>query len=130
MNVYADTSALVKLVVKEQESRALHEWITSTKPTIITNDLARTELLRAVRKTAPGRLTRARAVLDATEPMTIPTEVFDQAGVLAPDHLRSLDAIHIASALTLGDDLHALVAYDIRILAAAHAHGLRTVTPS
>lgn len=130
ITVYADTSALVKLVVYERESHALHEWITTEKPTVITSDLSRTELLRAVRRVAPDRLTRARSVLGGTEVLTMPTSVFDQAGGLAPDHLRSLDALHIASALTLGDDLHAILAYDSRMIVAAHSHGLKTISPS
>jgi predicted nucleic acid-binding protein len=97
---------------------------------LVSSDLARTELLRAVRRVAPDRVIQTRAVLDAVILMTMGTDVFDAAGLLDPAVMRSLDALHLACALDLGDDLEAIVTYDDRLAAAAHALGVATVTPS
>lgn len=61
--------------------------------------------------------------------LTIPTSVLERAAALGPAELRSLDALHIASALELGDELDALVAYDVRLREAAEANGIPTVAP-
>ena len=72
----------------------------------------------------------ARAVLDAVTVLTLPTEVFEAAGRLDPELLRSLDAVHLASALMLGDDLDALVTYDERLALAARGNGVAVVAPA
>jgi uncharacterized protein len=56
--------------------------------------------------------------------------ILDAAAVLRPSELRSLDAIHLATALALGSDLAHIVTYDERMLAAAHELGLRTAAPA
>ena len=75
---YLDTSALVKLVVSEAETAALRAWMGEAERTPVSCDLARTELLRAVRRAAPDRVVQARAVLDSITPvsythLTLPT---------------------------------------------------------
>lgn len=126
---YLDTSALVKLVVNETETPALRSWLSEQPRDPVTCDLTRTELVRAVRRVAPDRVVAARDVLDALTILRLPTQVFDAAAALAPATLRSLDAIHLGSALTLGDDLDAVVSYDERLSAAAAALGVRTLAP-
>jgi len=69
-------------------------------------------------------------VLDAVTVLTLPTEVFEAAGRLDPELLRSLDAVHLASALMLGDDLDALVTYDERLALAARGNGVAVVAPA
>jgi predicted nucleic acid-binding protein len=127
---YIDTSALVKLVVAEPETAALRRWLSEVDRTTVACDLARTELLRAVRRSAPDRLLQARAVLDAVTLTTVTTSIFEQAGRLGPTTLRSLDALHLAAALDLGDDLDSLVTYDDRMAAAARLSGVPVTAPA
>jgi predicted nucleic acid-binding protein len=126
---YLDTSALVKLVVAEPQSTALRRWLRMADRQPVSCDLARTELLRAVRRGAPGRAVQARAVLDSLTLLTVPTALFEEAGRLEPASLRTLDAIHLAAALDLGDDLDAIVSYDERLAAAAEANGIPVLAP-
>lgn len=128
---YADTSALVKLVVPERESTALRKWIDADRVQLAASDLARVELMRAVRRvdTDPGALGRARDLLARITLLPTTAEVFDRAGLLDPEALRSLDAVHLASALVLGDALETLVTYDDRLGEAARAAGIRVSSP-
>jgi uncharacterized protein len=127
---YVDTSALVKLVVYETETEALRSWISVESPALVSCDLARAELLRAVRRAAADRVVQARAVLDSITLVTVATSTFEAAGRLDPTILRTLDAIHIAAALELGDDLTGIVTYDDRLADAARANGISVVTPT
>jgi predicted nucleic acid-binding protein len=126
---YADTSALVKLVVAEAETAALRSWIETENAELVSSDLARTELLRAVRRVAGDRAVQARAVLDSVTLVAVRTATFESAGQLDPTTLRTLDALHIASALELGDDLAGLITYDDRLGDAARSHGIAVVAP-
>ena len=129
MAIYLDTSALAKLVVEEAESAALWAAITGG-PDLVSCDLARTELVRAVRRVLPELALRARDVLDTCTLVAVTARLFEAAGRLDPPLLRSLDAIHIAVALDLGDDVDALVTYDQRMADAAAANGLPVLSPS
>lgn len=130
MAYYLDTSALAKLVVAEPETAALQAWLSQAARNPVSCDLARTELLRAVRRAAPDRVVRAREVLDALTLIEVTTAVFEDAGLLDPNILRSLDAIHLAAALILGDDLEGMVTYDDRLGQAASANGIAVIAPS
>lgn len=72
---------------------------------------------------------QARAVLDGVILVAVPTAVFEGAGRLDPTEMRSLDAVHLAAALDLGDDLEGMVTYDDRLAGAAIANGVAVVTP-
>ena len=126
---YLDTSAAVKLVVAEPGSRGLRRWLTGRDSQIVASDLVRSELLRATRRSAPEQVVQARAVLDALVLLSMPTSVFERAAMLEPELLRSLDALHLASALELGDELEGIVTYDGRLGAAATAVGVTVVAP-
>jgi predicted nucleic acid-binding protein len=130
--VYLDTSALVKLVVVEPESTALRRWLRASPRARVTSDLARAELLRAVRAARAGdrALAQARRVLSRVSSMPLSREVLDGAGMLEPVALRSLDAIHLASALTLADQLEVIVTYDDRLATAAAAAGAAVAAPA
>ena len=130
MAFYLDTSALAKLVVAEPETAALRSWLAEQDRTVVSCDLARTELTRAVRRVAPERMVDAHAVLDGVTLLTVPASVFASAGRLDPVELRSLDALHLAAALELGDDLEALVAYDERLQLAARLNGIDVLAPA
>jgi hypothetical protein len=127
---YLDTSALVKLVVLEPETAALRTWLAAAEREPVSCDLARTELLRAVRRAAPDRVVQARAVLDSIALITVTSATFEEAGRLDRTLLRSLDAVHLAAALSLGDDLDGVVTYDDRLAEAARGNGVAVVAPA
>lgn len=127
--MYFDTSALVKLVVDEPETDALRSWIEQEAVAGVSSDLARTELVRAVRRVDSGRAVLARAVLHAIGLVALDAATLDAAGRLDPASLRSLHALHLASALSLGDELAAFVTYDSRLAEAAANCGLPVVAP-
>ena len=129
MAFYLDTSAAVKLVVAERGSAALLRWVADRQDRIVSSDLLRTELLRATRRGAPTQMQRARAVLESIAVLTLVTTTFERAAELEPDLLRSLDALHLAAALELGDDLEGIVTYDERLAEAAHRYGIPVVAP-
>jgi uncharacterized protein len=126
---YLDSSALVKLVVDEQESqelrRALEAW-----PRRVSSRISVVEVLRAVRRRDPPGEPLARHVLTRTRLLAVGDAVLVAAAHVGPPRLRSLDAIHVASALRLGDGLAAFVSYDARQLEAATAAGLPVASPS
>jgi predicted nucleic acid-binding protein len=128
--VYADTSGLAKLVVAEPETAALRAWIASEEPVLVASDLVRTELMRAARRTAPDRAVAVRSVLDAITLLKLSSATFETAGRLETAGMRSLDALHLASALELGDDLDGFLTYDDRLAEAARAQGMTVVAPS
>ena len=130
MAYYLDTSTLVKLVVAEAETAALRAWLAGLDRTPVSCDLARTQLLRAVRRAAPDRVAQARAVLDSITLMKVTTETFEQAGRLGPSVLRTLDAVHLAAALDLGDDLDGMVTYDDRLAEAAQFNAILVTAPA
>lgn len=127
---YLDTSALVKLVVAETETAALRAWLLETERTPVSCDVVRAELIRAVRRAAPDRVVQARAVLDSITLTQLATSTFEDAGRLDPTLLRTLDAIHLAAALELGDDLETIVTYDERLAEAARNNGIPVTAPN
>lgn len=129
MAFYMDTSALVKLVVAESETDALRSWIAGVNSELVAADLVRTELWRVVRRAVPDRALLAAQVLDSLTLVEVRASLFSQAGRLDPPELRSLDAIHLAIALDLGDDLEAMVTYDARLAQAAAVNGVTVVAP-
>lgn len=126
---YLDTSAAVKLVVVEKGSTALRRWLATHGEQFVSSDLLRTELLRATRRAAPEQMVQARAVLDSLILVALSTAVCERAAMLEPDLLRSLDALHLAAALEIGDELDAVVTYDQRMAAGAQALGIRVAAP-
>lgn len=130
MIAYIDSSALVKLVSLETETDALLEWITDHQPTLFGSELLRTEVIRAVRRFDPRALEAAKELLRTVNLLAMPSSTFARAGELDPQILRTLDALHLASALDLGDDLDVLVTYDDRLTEACAIHGVRVVAPA
>lgn len=126
--VYLDSSALVKLVIDEPESGALRTWLEG-RAVRVSSALATVEVPRAVRADGDAAVARARDVLARVGLLTVDQGLLDTTRDLDPEVLRSLDAIHVASALAFGDALEAVVAYDHRLLDAATTVGLATVSP-
>ena len=129
MAYYLDTSAAVKLVIEEAETAALTAWVNQPGVVLVASDLLRTELLRATRRAAPHAMTQARDVLDAVLLLRVPPATFERAAELVPELLRSLDAIHLAAALELDDELEGLITYDDRLADAARLHAINVITP-
>jgi predicted nucleic acid-binding protein len=127
---YLDTSAAVKLVVAEPQSKAMRLWAEAHADSVVSSDLLRTELLRATLRGAPEAMPRAREVLDSITILTVPTPLFERAAELEPSLLRSLDAVHLAAALYLGDELDGIVTYDERLREAAKLHGVQVIAPT
>jgi len=127
--VYLDTSAFMKLITPEAESLALQLYLRS-RVLRVSSGLLRMEALRAAMRVSQEHVAKVRRQLRRVALIDVSRELMEQAGTLAPAILRSLDAIHVASALSLGDDLGELVAYDDRIVAAAKGQGLAVVSPT
>ncbi|WP_053721488.1 type II toxin-antitoxin system VapC family toxin [Saccharothrix sp. NRRL B-16348] len=127
--IYLDTSALAKLVRTEAETSALRAWLDDRAGTrLVSSSLARVELIRAVRAEGDEAIRQATLILVELDQMTMTMDLLDAAGAL-PLPLKSLDAIHLASALRLRVDLDAFVAYDKRLLTAADQMGLPIASP-
>lgn len=126
--VYLDSSALVKLIVAEVESEALAAYL-GDHPTRVSSALARVEVMRAIRPHGPRATARARQLLTRISLLHLDDALLDTAAMLDGDHLRSLDAIHIASAQTVTSDLAALITYDRRMAQAAEDLGLAVAAP-
>jgi predicted nucleic acid-binding protein len=126
---YVDSSALVKLAVREPESVALRRYLARHQP-LVSSALVRTEVVRALLPLGPDAVRRGREVIARLDLLRVNDRVLDAAGSLAPDELRSLDAIHLSSAEQLGSDLRAFVTYDEGLAAAATGRGLRVVRPA
>jgi predicted nucleic acid-binding protein len=127
--LYLDSSAFVKVVVEEPGSTALREYLAGESARFVSSALLRTEALRAVRYQVPEVRAAIRAGLRRVELIAIDDRILDAAGTLEPRILRTLDALHVASALALGDDLAAIVTYDERMIDAARQLGLPIATP-
>ena len=131
---YADSSALVKLVYEEAESDALRSYLAGAD--LLSSELVLTEIPRAVRRAAAQDptlssdvlLNRTGELIDALALRPLDRALLAGAGALAEPALRALDAIHVASAVSL-DPIEAFVTYDERQAAAARLAGLRTIAP-
>ncbi len=130
--IYLDSSALVKLAVTEPESAALADWLRDSRTVgRVSSPLVRVEVPRAVWRADPGSLPQAYTIVRRLREIT-----HDRGGPghraagVRPNVLRTLDAIHVASAMSVRDNLTALVSYDKRMLAAAQDAGLPTASPS
>ena len=127
---YLDTSALIKLVTVEAETAALHEWVAEHRPELVASDLLRTELQRAVGRSGAAAELDVEEGLAAVDLLPATAAVFDIAATLEPTDLRTLDAIHLATALGIIDDCDGIITYDERLAHAAREHGLAVLAPS
>lgn len=130
--IYLDTSALVKLIRDEPESQDLADWLDQRiHLPWITSALTEVELPRAIRAVAPQGLAAVPAVLDRLDRFEIDTVVRATAAAYPDDNLRSLDAIHLATAqiASTAASLSAFVAYDHRLRQAATELGIPVAAP-
>lgn len=128
--IYLDSSALMKLVRREGETEALIEWLDlHPEQPVVTSELGRVEVLRAARRIGGRVLAEARAVISDIDLVSLDRAVQDIACDLDDPLLRTLDALHVASALLLGQHLTAFVTYDHRLIGAAADAGLVVDSP-
>jgi uncharacterized protein len=127
--LYLDVSAFVKTVMTEPESDALRTFLAAGPGRRVSSALLRTEAVRAVRHLGPVAVSTVREGLRDVDLVAIDDRILDAAGVLVPGALRTLDAIHVATALAIGDDLAEFVTYDERMVEAARSLGLPTIAP-
>jgi predicted nucleic acid-binding protein len=124
---YLDASAFVKLVLDEPESKpldlALDDWRWTSSA------LLDVEATRTIQRRDASRLDALRALLGAVRIIEIDADVRRVAATLPDTTLRSLDAIHLATALSLGERCGTIFAYDDQLIAAARAHGLTVTVP-
>lgn len=127
--VYLDSSAFMKLVTAEAESERLRRHL-RRRGLRTSAVLLMTEVLRASSRLPSSHLAMAREMIQSMALIHMDRQLYTFAATLTPPEMRSLDALHVAAALSLGSDLAELVTYDARMIQAAQAHGLPTVSPS
>jgi len=128
--VYLDSSALIKLVFEEPESAALERFLIEW-PVRASSWLARVEVLRTARTVRDAIVVRhADDVLAAVDLIAPDARLLVEAMELEPFSLRALDAVHLATALSLQPDLAGVVVYDRRLSDAARAAGLTVWAPA
>jgi predicted nucleic acid-binding protein len=123
--VFLDSSALVKLVVAEAETDALIAFLGDPRQPVVISEVAVTEVGRAARRVGAD----ASAALAECEVVLLRSELLLAAAALDPLDLRTLDAVHMATALSLGAVVDVFVAYDQRLLRAARERGLQVASP-
>ena len=129
--IYLDSAAVVKLVHAEPESQALRDWLDERAETgWISSVLVEIESFRALARHAPAAVARLHPVLDQIELIDLSTRIRILAQTVQPAAVRSLDAIHLGTALHARSMLTSFVTYDKRLLDAAVAAGLPALAPA
>jgi uncharacterized protein len=128
--IYLDTSALLKTVFMAEHSSALADYIRANDAGgYVSSVLLSVELRRAVQRISPRQLPKADVELHRVALVALSDAVVETAGRFPDPGLRTLDAIHVATALLVREELTAVVSYDKRMVAVAHAEGLPVVSP-
>ncbi|CAO5163339.1 Ribonuclease VapC35 [Frankia sp. AiPs1] len=127
--IYLDSSALVKLVHPEPETRALRSWLAVRPGVSVSSALATLEVTRALRRSDPGALPRVPDVLARVTLVPIEEPILVSAAALTDPLLRSLDALHLATALRLDAPSLVFISYDKRLSAAAAQERLNVAVP-
>lgn len=132
MKLYFDSSALVKLVQRESESDSLRGFLNLHEDDqLVSSALSSVEVVRAVQGGGLAAVALAHRVLGDLDVIAVTREILDEAATMVPgERLRSLDAIHVASARSIGNDVRALVTYDSRMAHAARTVGLAVESPA
>jgi len=126
---YLESSAAAKLLTDEPETRALEDYLATFGPrdAVVSALLLETELRRLAAREGLEQ-DMVTALLDGVRLLRMGRQVFQMAGLLPGPGLRSLDALHLATAML--DEVDVLITYDSRLTSAAAAVGVATVSPS
>ncbi len=128
--IYLDTSATVKLVAAEEESAALIDWLNAhPAESLVTSAVGHIELIRAAARTGPKAVALARNVASTIDTLVLTDAIASAAATIPPPELRTVDAVHLATAHIYRKALTAFCAYDRRLLEVAESQGLPTVSP-
>ncbi|MBN8867181.1 MAG: type II toxin-antitoxin system VapC family toxin [Solirubrobacterales bacterium] len=127
--LYVDASALVKLVKTEPETADLSELVTASELHLTSSEIVEVELLRAVRRHEPALLRRAWEILDGLIMIPFTGSIRARARSIDPASVRSLDAIHVATAIEIRPHLNSLLTYDERMIEAASSCGIPVTRP-
>lgn len=128
--IYVDTSAAAKLLRQEAESNALTTFLAARIGTpLVSSALLYPELVRAVSRHCPALLPRAVALVQRMMTMPLSAQIVEQAATIGNPMLRTLDALHLATAASVATELEALVTYDTRLAGAAADLGITTTAP-
>ncbi|WP_405069909.1 type II toxin-antitoxin system VapC family toxin [Kribbella sp. NBC_01510] len=129
--IYLDSAAIVKLVHAESESQALRDWLDERAEVgWISSVLAEIESSRALARHAPAAVARLHLVLDLVDLIDLDAGTRILAQTVKPPTVRSLDAIHLATALRVEPRLTSFVTYDKRLADAARVAGLTVDAPA
>jgi hypothetical protein len=128
--IYIDTSALLRVVFPDDTTPAVQALLDDPAIRLISSTLLRVEARRGTVRRAPRRLPRVDVLLRSVEAVGIDDAVIEAASRLPDPMLRSLDALHLATALLIREDVEALLTYDDRLADAARAHGLAVASPA
>ncbi len=127
---YLNTSAFLKLVVEEDHSPALRRWAEANEEGLFSSGLMRVEALRSARRHSPAALAATRDRLDAIALLHVASAAYELVAELDPAILRTLDALHLAVALGLGNELEGVATYDHRLASAASLYGITVAAPT
>ena len=129
MAFVVDSSALVKLIVNEPKSQSFSTWLKNCKHDLFVSEIAHTEVARAIARIDANLQGQLKNMLERFGTIRVSSQILTIAGVLTPTNLRTLDAIHLASCLILGDDLKGFVTYDSAQADAASHNGITVIAP-
>ena len=129
MAFVVDSSAIVKLIVAEPHSKTFSTWLKNCKHDLFVSELAHVEVARAIARVDSSLHGQLNTVLERFGTIRVSSQILTIAGVLPPTSLRTLDAIHLASCLILGDDLKGFVTYDSAQANAAKHNGITVIAP-
>jgi predicted nucleic acid-binding protein len=128
--IYLDTSAMVKLVAAEPESAELIEWLNGrAEEALATSAIGHIELVRAARRIGHKAVLAAQRIANSIDTLLLTDTIAAMARTIGSPELRTLDAIHVATAAVHRDRISAFCVYDVRLLAAAEAEELPVTAP-
>ena len=128
--IYLDTSAMVKLVAAEPESAELIEWLNGRPDeALATSAIGHIELLRAARRIGQAAVLAAQRIANGIDTLLLTESIAAVACTIGRAELRTLDAIHLATAAVHRERISTFCAYDVRLLAAAEAEELSVTAP-
>lgn len=130
MPAYLDTSAFIKLVRSEPESPALRDELRGADTELISSILLSVEGRRAARRYGKLASIRASAALTTVTLLALDEPIIEIAADLEPPELRSLDALHLATILSVGEDVERVYCYDSRLTSAARTLGIEVAEPA